>query len=123
MYGSFVFWALTELQKDGAESDEDNIMADGCWPINLSALLQSKRFALDRTLYSLPSVYQLLAIRTQTFPLVVQGRIAGAKGLWLLHTSPEHRIDTEPLKIVSINVNAEEILSELFLHSGSVGPN
>ena len=79
MYGSFVFWALTELQKDGAESDEDNIMADDCWLINLSALLQSKRFALDRTLYSLPSVYQLLAIRTQTFPWWSKGVLLGQR--------------------------------------------
>ncbi|EJD03544.1 uncharacterized protein FOMMEDRAFT_154620 [Fomitiporia mediterranea MF3/22] len=59
----------------------ESIMTDGCGLINLSAL-------------------KLIAeITGQACPVVVQGRIAGAKGLWILHPDPEHRKDDEPPKI------------------------
>ncbi|KAL5494878.1 hypothetical protein ACEPAI_340 [Sanghuangporus weigelae] len=65
----------------GDDTDKNSIMTDGCGWINLSALKQ------------------IAAMTNSTVPVVVHGRIAGAKGLWLLHPSPEHRSDTEPPKI------------------------
>ncbi|KAL5519334.1 hypothetical protein ACEPAH_1017 [Sanghuangporus vaninii] len=65
----------------GDDTDKDSIMTDGCGWINLSALKQ------------------IAAVTNSTVPVVVQGRIAGAKGLWVLHPSPKHRSDTEPPKI------------------------
>jgi hypothetical protein len=72
------------LQQDGIEykggkASAEETMTDGCGLINQAALLAINNMHLNK----------------QSLPVALQGRIAGAKGLWLLHptdNSPEPTI-------------------------------
>ncbi|KAG0704371.1 RNA dependent RNA polymerase-domain-containing protein [Suillus ampliporus] len=60
----------------------EKIMTDGCGFINGAALTAIMR-----------------AIQYPSRPTAVQGRIAGAKGMWVLHPDPEHQVADGPPKI------------------------
>lgn len=53
-------------------------MTDGCGFINNAALVL------------------IAVILNSSFPPAVQGRLAGCKGIWLLHPDPSHRVPDEP---------------------------
>jgi hypothetical protein len=76
--------SIPDLVIDGSEyqggrkASADETMTDGCGLINQAAL---------RAINSL--------LNKRSLPVAIQGRIAGAKGLWILHpddTSPEYKI-------------------------------
>ncbi|KAI9454917.1 RNA dependent RNA polymerase-domain-containing protein [Lactarius psammicola] len=69
-----------EAKHDQEKTPSEMIFTDGCGFINGAALTLIAR-------------HLVLASR----PTAVQGRVAGSKGLWILH--PEHRSPTEPPRI------------------------
>ncbi|KAI9445364.1 RNA dependent RNA polymerase-domain-containing protein [Lactarius indigo] len=69
-----------EAMHDQEKTPSEKILTDGCGFINGAALTLIAR-------------HLVLASR----PTAVQGRVAGSKGLWILH--PKHRSSTEPPRI------------------------
>lgn len=87
--------------KDGDESDKESIMTDGCGWMNYTALQQSMlAFVVTVSSFLKLSSLEVAIATNSNFPVVVQGRIGGAKGLWVLHPAEEHRSPDEPPKIV-----------------------
>ncbi|TFY58923.1 hypothetical protein EVG20_g7977, partial [Dentipellis fragilis] len=70
----------TNAPHDGGKTPTEKVMTDGCGFMNGAALIH---------------IAQHLQLPTR--PTAVQGRIAGAKGVWLLH--PTDRLSTEPPRI------------------------
>ncbi|KAH8119803.1 RNA dependent RNA polymerase-domain-containing protein [Phellopilus nigrolimitatus] len=76
-----IYLDFPDVYAEGQNRTTDTMMTDGCGFINQSALAEMAR---------LMNTYCSTA---------VQGRIAGAKGLWLLHPDLQHRSLDEPPKI------------------------
>ncbi|KAI5121840.1 hypothetical protein M0805_003273 [Coniferiporia weirii] len=76
-----IYLNIPDIYAEGEEQRTETMMTDGCGFINQSALVQIAK-----------------AVNANC-PTAVQGRIAGAKGLWLLHPDPKHRSLDEPPKI------------------------
>ncbi|KAA1474045.1 hypothetical protein DENSPDRAFT_882495 [Dentipellis sp. KUC8613] len=70
----------TNAPHDGGKIPTEKIMTDGCGFMNGAALIHIAQH-----------------LQLPTWPTTVQGRIAGAKGVWLLH--PTDRLSTAPPRI------------------------
>ncbi|KLO20599.1 hypothetical protein SCHPADRAFT_816328 [Schizopora paradoxa] len=70
---------ICEHYANGYLQSTEEIMTDGCGFMNWSACR-----AIG------------IAMQSQILPIVIQGRIAGAKGLWLLHPDAKHHDQSEP---------------------------
>lgn len=66
------------VDAEGRDQCTETMMTDGCGFINLAALVRIAR------------------IMESTCPVVVQGRLAGSKGIWLLHPDHSHSDQDEP---------------------------
>ncbi|KZT22626.1 hypothetical protein NEOLEDRAFT_1071042 [Neolentinus lepideus HHB14362 ss-1] len=67
---------------DKASATTEQTMTDGCGFVNAAALLGIQR-----------------QMGYNNSPTAIQGRIAGSKGLWILHPDPEHRKPNDPPRI------------------------
>ncbi|KAG2122046.1 RNA dependent RNA polymerase-domain-containing protein [Suillus cothurnatus] len=79
-----IFFIDDQYAGDWGEGDHpvEKIVTDGCGFISGAALTAIMR-----------------VIQYPSRPTAVQGRIAGAKGMWVLHPDPEYQVADGPLKI------------------------